>query len=58
MIFAGQVADVRPYLRALDVACLVPGGNEGFFNSIIEKMAMGLPLVVSDVVGNAEAVCC
>jgi glycosyltransferase involved in cell wall biosynthesis len=56
VIFTGQVADVRSYLRALDVACLVPGGNEGFSNSIIEKMAMGLPLVVSDVGGNAEAV--
>ncbi len=56
VIFTGFVDDVRPYLRAFDVACLVPGSNEGFSNSIIEKMAMGLPLVVSDVGGNAEAV--
>ena len=56
VIFAGQVVDVRPYLKSLDVACLVPRGNEGFSNSIIEKMSMGLPMIVSDVGGNAEAV--
>lgn len=52
----GEVSDVRPYLTAMDVACLLPGKNEGFSNSIIEKMAMGLPLIVTDIGGNAEAV--
>lgn len=52
----GAVSNVLEYLRAMDVACLVPGGNEGFSNAVIEKMAVGLPLVVSDVGGNAEAV--
>ena len=56
VIFAGQVPDVKKYLKAFDIACLVPSGNEGFSNSIIEKMAMGLPMIVSDVGGNAEAV--
>lgn len=56
VIFTGQVTDVRPLLKSFNVACLVPGGNEGFSNSIIEKMAMGLPLIVSNVGGNAEAV--
>ncbi len=56
VLFTGLISDVRPYLRALDIACLVPGSNEGFSNSIIEKMAMGLPLIVTDVGGNAEAV--
>ncbi|WP_163337115.1 glycosyltransferase [Desulfopila sp. IMCC35008] len=56
VLFAGQVHDVRPFLKSFDVACLVPSGNEGFSNSIIEKMAMGLPVVVSDVGGNSEAV--
>ncbi len=54
--FIGPSNDVRPYLRVMDIACLVPGKNEGFSNSILEKMAMGLPLVVTDVGGNAEAV--
>jgi glycosyltransferase involved in cell wall biosynthesis len=52
----GPVDDVRPYLAALDVACLVPRSNEGFSNSILEKMATGLPLVVTDVGGNKEAI--
>jgi glycosyltransferase involved in cell wall biosynthesis len=54
--FTGSVNDVRPGLLALDIACLVPSMNEGFSNSIIEKMAMGLPLVVTRIGGNAEAV--
>lgn len=54
--FTGQVEDVRPFLQALDVACLVPGSNEGFSNAILEKMALGLPLIATDVGGNAEAV--
>ena len=54
--FTGSVDDVRPGLLALDIACLVPSMNEGFSNSIIEKMAMGLPLVVTRIGGNAEAV--
>jgi len=56
VLFAGPCDDVRRYLTVLDVACLVPGRNEGFSNSILEKMATGLPLVVSRVGGNAEAI--
>lgn len=56
IFFAGHVQDVRPFLRPLDVACLVPGSNEGFSNAILEKMAMGLPLIATDVGGNTEAI--
>lgn len=56
VIFTGAVEDVSRYLQVMDVACLVPGKNEGFSNSILEKMATGLPMIVSDVGGNAEAV--
>lgn len=56
IIFAGDVTDVPRYLRAMDVGCLIPGSNEGFSNSVVEKMAMGLPMIVSDVGGNAEAI--
>lgn len=52
----GAVDDVRPYLRAMDIACLVPRMNEGFSNSVLEKMATGLPLILTDIGGNAEAV--
>jgi glycosyltransferase involved in cell wall biosynthesis len=54
--FAGDVADVVPYLWAMDVGCLTPGSNEGFSNAVIEQMATGLPMIVTDVGGNAEAV--
>ena len=54
--FAGAVDDVRPFLRGFDVACLVPRMNEGFSNSVLEKMASGLPVIVTDIGGNKEAV--
>jgi glycosyltransferase involved in cell wall biosynthesis len=56
VVFTGAVSDVARYLKAMDVGCLIPGGNEGFSNAVLEKMAVGLPMVVSDVGGNAEAV--
>ena len=55
-LFSGAVDDVRPYLRSMDVGCLTPAANEGFSNAVIEQMAAGVPLVVTDVGGNAEAV--
>ena len=55
-IFAGEVTDVRPWLWAMDVGCLTPGSNEGFSNAVIEQMAVGLPMIVTAVGGNAEAV--
>lgn len=56
VVFPGAVSDVGRYLKAMDVGCLIPGKNEGFSNSVLEKMAVGLPLIVTDVGGNAEAV--
>jgi glycosyltransferase involved in cell wall biosynthesis len=52
----GAVDDVRSFLSAMDIACLVPKFNEGFSNSILEKMATGLPVIVTDIGGNKEAV--
>ncbi len=54
--FTGAVHDVQQYVEAMDVGCLVPGSNEGFSNAVLENMAMGLPMIVTDVGGNAEAV--
>lgn len=51
-----DVTDVAGYLHAMDLGCLLPAGNEGFSNSVLEKMAVGLPMIVTDVGGNAEAV--
>lgn len=55
-VFSGPSKRIQQYLHAMDVACLIPGANEGFSNAVLEKMATGLPLVVSDIGGNAEAV--
>jgi glycosyltransferase involved in cell wall biosynthesis len=55
-LFLGDVADVVPCLWAMDVGCLTPGSNEGFSNAVVEQMAVGLPMIVTDVGGNAEAV--
>lgn len=54
--FTGETEDVAQYLKAMDVGCLIPGKNEGFSNAVLEKMATGLPMIVTEVGGNAEAV--
>jgi glycosyltransferase involved in cell wall biosynthesis len=54
--FLGDVQDVASCLHALDVGCLLSAGSEGFSNSVLEKMAVGLPMIVTDVGGNPEAV--
>lgn len=52
----GPLDEVRDALHAFDVACLVPKLNEGFSNSLLEKMATGLPVIATDVGGNREAI--
>lgn len=51
----GAVDDVGPCLAASDIGVLA-SHEEGFSNAILEGMAAGLPMVVTDVGGNAEAV--
>lgn len=53
-VFAGAQTDVPPWLGMMDIAVL-SSHAEGFSNSILEYMAAGLPCVVTDVGGNAEA---
>lgn len=43
------------YLARMSVLCL-PSESEGFSNAIREYMAVGLPVVATDVGGNREAV--
>ncbi|MBI4367037.1 MAG: glycosyltransferase [Deltaproteobacteria bacterium] len=51
----GPRTDVAPLLASADIGILC-SHEEGFSNAILEGMAAGLPMVVTDVGGNAEAV--
>ena len=51
----GERYDVPDVLTAADIAVL-PSHEEGFSNSVLEAMAMRLPIVLTDVGGNTEVV--
>lgn len=53
--FLGKRDDVEQLLTISDIGILC-SHEEGFPNSILEGMAMGLPMIVTDVGGNAEAI--
>lgn len=53
--FPGGVTDLPSFFRGAGLFVL-PSRSEGFSNAIIEAMAAELPVVATDVGGNAEAV--
>lgn len=53
--FLGERHDVKALLLTTDIGILC-SNEEGFANAILEGMAAGLPMIVTDVGGNAEAV--
>ncbi len=53
--FMGSRTDVPDLLCAADIGVLC-SHEEGFSNAVLEGMSAGLPMVVTDVGGNAEAV--
>lgn len=54
-VFFGDQQDVGTYLSAFDIAALT-SQREGCSNSLLETMALGKPVVATDVGGNRELV--
>jgi glycosyltransferase involved in cell wall biosynthesis len=55
VVFAGERADVREILAAVDIYVL-SSRNEGMANTLLEAMSVGAPIVATDVAGTREAV--
>ena len=55
VVFLDSRNDVPEILNACDIGVLC-SHQEGFSNAVLEGMASGLPMIVTDVGGNAEAV--
>jgi glycosyltransferase involved in cell wall biosynthesis len=54
VVFPGQVQDVAGLLAASDIGVLATA-DEGLPNAVLEYMASGLPVMVTDIPGNREA---
>ena len=54
-VFFGEQTDVSPYLSAFDIAVLT-SETEGCSNFLLEAMALGKPVVATDVGGNRELI--
>jgi glycosyltransferase involved in cell wall biosynthesis len=55
IVFLGERRDIPELLSACEIGLLC-SHQEGFSNAILESMAAGLPVIVTDVGGNREAV--
>jgi glycosyltransferase involved in cell wall biosynthesis len=56
VIITGLLQDVRPYIACCDVMTLVSTHTETFSLAALESMALGKPLVMSDIGGASEQV--
>jgi glycosyltransferase involved in cell wall biosynthesis len=56
VVITGMQADVRPYIGCCDVMTLVSHTIETFSLAALESMALGKPLVMSDIGGASEQV--
>ena len=56
--FIGEIPnhELRIWYNAADVFCLA-SYREGWANVILESMACGIPVIASDVGGNAQVIC-
>ena len=57
VIFTGEIRDVRPILKVSDLMVLASTAVETFSMSMLEAMAMGVPVMASDTGGLSEAIC-
>lgn len=55
VVFKGSVENVVPFMKTADIGVLC-SDKEGFSNALLEYMACGLPVVVTDIGGNQELV--
>jgi glycosyltransferase involved in cell wall biosynthesis len=55
VVFAGERHDIPEILAGLDISVLI-SSSESLSNAILESMAAGLPVVATNVGGNAELV--
>jgi glycosyltransferase involved in cell wall biosynthesis len=54
--FFGTQRDVGSYISVFDVFCLSSVDHEGCSNATLEAMAMGKPVVITNIGGNREIV--
>ena len=54
--FFGSQRDVGSHISVYDIACLSSMDHEGCSNATLEAMAMGKPVVVTDIGGNREII--
>ncbi|MFU0507709.1 glycosyltransferase [Pseudaminobacter sp. NGMCC 1.201702] len=54
VMFLGRRQDVPALLAGMDIGVMA-SHEEGFSNALLEKLAIGLPVVATDVGGNREA---
>jgi glycosyltransferase involved in cell wall biosynthesis len=55
IFLVGEKKDIYNYFNVSDISVLSTNG-EGFSNTILESMAMGKPVIASDVGGNSEVI--
>ena len=54
--FAGRTEDIRPYLASMDAFVLPSLAVETFSNAALEAMAVGLPVILSNIGGASEMI--
>ena len=56
VLFLGSMNDVRPVLAASDISVLASTAVETFSMAMLESLAMGVPMVATNIGGTGEAV--